>query len=333
MGEPRSTLPYSGAEAAEKYERLQSPSLIKRLLQLFGQKPELALLPFDRVQQLLSDRMGTDRGTQTIPIASIIGSVGRYRDFDRAFLPLSGADRNRWQQLDIAVNALRPLPPIEVYKISEVYFVRDGHHRVSVAKANGATHVDAHVTEIQTRVPLTPDVDTDDLVISIEYAEFLEEAHLNETRPGSLIELTEPGHYEILLEHIAVHRYYVGLEQQREVALPEAAASWYDTVYLPMVEAIRASDVLKEFPSRTEADLYLWVAYHRERMRERDGLSLPDQTVAESLAQQFSERPVVKLAKTVRRAIRAAAEAAAESPAPRVRSDREEEASAISSLD
>lgn len=63
MDEPRSTLPYSGAEAAEKSERLQSPSLIKRLLQLFGQKPELALLPFDRVQQLLSDRMGTDRGT------------------------------------------------------------------------------------------------------------------------------------------------------------------------------------------------------------------------------------------------------------------------------
>ena len=72
-----------------------------------------------------------------IPIASIIGSVGRYRDFDRAFLPLDGADRERWKRLDVAFNELRDLPPIDVYKIGEVYFVRDGNHRVSVAKANG----------------------------------------------------------------------------------------------------------------------------------------------------------------------------------------------------
>ena len=214
------------------------------------------------------------------------------------------------------MNELRPLPPIDVYKIGEVYFVRDGHHRLSVAKANGATHIEAHVTEMLPRVPLTPDMDVDDLIIKAEYAEFLEKTHLDESRPGSQIELTEPGHYEILLEHIELRRYYIGLEQQREVSLPDAAASWYDTVYLPVVDAIRASDVLYEFPSRTEADLYLWVAYHRERLRERDGLTLPDQEVAERLAQQFSERPVTRLVKTVRRAIRAAAEAAAESPEP-----------------
>ena len=93
MDTPQSTPPYPASAATEKYKRLQSPSLIKSLLQRFGQKPELELLPFDRVQQLLSDRMGTDRGTLTVPIASIVGSVGRYRDFDRAFLPLSGADQ------------------------------------------------------------------------------------------------------------------------------------------------------------------------------------------------------------------------------------------------
>lgn len=242
--------------------------------------------------------------------------MGRYRDFDRAFLPLSGADEERWKRLDVALNELRNLPPIDVYKIGDVYFVRDGNHRVSVAKANGLTHIDANVTEIEPRVPLTPDVDVDDLIIKTEYAHFLKLTKLDETRPDQKIELTEPGRYRILLEHIEVHRYYLGLMWNREPTLEEAAASWYDTVYLPIVEAIQESGVLKEFPKRTAADLYLWVAYHRERLKERYGVMPPDREVAAALAEQFSDRPIARLVKTVVRAITAAVKAASESPEP-----------------
>jgi len=316
MDELSATAPYSVSAAADKFEHLQSLSFIRSLLRLFTQKPDDTLLSFDQVQQLLRSRQERDRGTQIIPIASIVGSVGRYRDFTRAFLPLSGADEERWKRLDIALNELRSLPPIEVYKIGDVYFVRDGNHRVSVARANGLTDIEAHVTEIESRVPLTPDVDVDDLIIKTEYAQFLAQTHLDETRPGQLIELTEPGRYKILLEHIEVHRYYLGLQWQREPSLEEAAASWYDTVYLPVVEAIRETGILKEFPRRTEADLYLWVAYHRERLKERYGTMPADRDVALELAEQFSDRPFARLVKAVTRAICAAVRAAGESPEP-----------------
>ncbi len=316
--EPRFTPAYSGLEAARKFGRLQaqSHSLMRALLQRFVQKPELQLLAFDQVRRLLRSPLGIERGMQIIPIANIVGSVGRYRDFDRAFLPLSGADEMRWRELDVAMNEMRTLPPIDVYQVGDVYFVRDGNHRVSVAKANGLTHVDAYVTEIATRVPLTADIDADRLIVKEEYAQFLEQTGLDESRPDAQLELSVPGHYELLLEHIAVRRYYVGLEQRRDVSLQEAAVSWYDTVYCPVVEAIRASDVLKEFPGRTETDLYLWVAYHRARLGERYGVTVPEREVLEGLARDFSQRGFGKFTRSVRRAVRAALKAAGETPQP-----------------
>ncbi len=316
MDEPSAAFPYPTSAAAEKLDRLKSRGLIPSLLRLFSQKPDETLLSFDQVHDLLRDRQEMARGIQTIPIANIVGSVGRYRDFDRAFLPLSGADADCWKRLDVAINELRSLPPIDVYKIGEVYFVSDGNHRVSTAKANGLTHIDANVTEIESRVPLAPDVDVDALIIKAEYAQFLTQTRLDETHPDQQIELTEPGRYRILLEHIEVHRYYLGLQWGREPTLAEAASSWYDTVYLPIVQAIHETDILREFPQRTEADLYLWVAYHRERLRERYGHMPSDREAATDLAEQFSDRPIARLVKTVARAIRAAVQAAAESPAP-----------------
>ncbi len=316
MDEPHATAPYPASLAAAKFGRLKSRSLISTLLRIFTQKPDETLLSWEQVQQLLSNRQGVDRGTQMIRIEHVVGSVGRYRDFDRAFLPLSGADEARWRRLDVALNELQSLPPIEVYKIGDVYFVQDGNHRVSVAKANGLSHIEAHVTEVASRVPLTPDVEVDSLIIKAEYARFLDKTQLDESRPGQAIELTAPGHYDILVEHIEVHRYYLGLQWNREPRLEEAAASWYDTVYQPVVEAIRETGVLGEFPKRTEADLYLWVAYHRERLRDKYGVAPADREIAASLAEQFSDRPVARLVRTVTRAISAAVKAAAESPEP-----------------
>ena len=138
------------------------------------------------------------------------------------------------------------------------------------------------------------------------------------TKPGPArrSSLTEPGRYHSLLEHIEVHRYYLGLQWGHEPALAEAAASWFDTVYLPIREAIRDTEIMKEFPQRTEADLYLWVAYHRERLREHYGVMPLDKDVVAALAEQFSDRPITRLVRAVARAIRAARKAAAESPEP-----------------
>lgn len=310
------TMPYPPALAAEKYQRAQSKPLIRHLLRLFSQQPDDTLLSFDQVHELLRGRAEIDRGTQAIEISRIIGSVGRYRDFDRAFLPLEGANSERWKRLDIAMNELRNLPPIDVYQIGEVYFVRDGNHRVSVAKANGLDTIEAHVTEIPSVVSLTSETDVDDLIIKVEYAQFLKQTQLDETRPQQNIELTEPGRYGILLEHIEVHRYYLGLDWGREPTLAEAALSWYDTVYLPVIQGIQESGVLKEFPRRTEADLYIWIAYHRERLKERYGEMPPDREVAAGLGDRFGGRGIGRFVKMIARAIGAALDAAAESPEP-----------------
>jgi len=302
--------PYPAFMAAEKFRRARSRSLIRSLLGLFSHRPDETLLSFDQVQELLRGRPEVDRGVQIIPIASIVGSVGRYHDFNRAFLPLPGADEERWKRLDVALNELRSLPPIDVYKISDVYFGRDGNHRVSVAKANGLKAIEANVTEIEPRLPLTPVIDVDDLIIKTEYARFQEQTHLAETRPEAGIVLTEPGHYQLLLEHIEIHCYYLGSEWGREPSMEEAAASWYDTVYHPMVDAIRTTAIMGEFPRRTEADLYLWVACERERLRARYGEMPPDVQVAEEIAGQFSDRPIPKLIRAVTRAIKTATHAA-----------------------
>lgn len=307
---------YSPGTAAYKFERLQGQRVVRSLLGLFLNRPDDSLLSFDDVQSVLRSGTGLPRGTRMIPLDHVVGSVGRYRDFDRAFLPLNPASEERWKDLDVALNGPRGLPPIDVYQVGEVYFVRDGNHRVSVAKANGLADIEARVTEIPALVPLTPDLDIDEVIRKAEYVRFLEENGLCPTDPEASIEVTEPGRYEQLSEHIAVHRYYLGLERNAEVPLEEAAASWYGNVYLPVVEAIRRSGVLGEFPQRTEADLYLWVAWHRERLKEVEGELPPPGDVAADLAHRFSERPWRRLIKAAIRAIRAAMAAAAESPRP-----------------
>jgi hypothetical protein len=122
----------------------------------------------------------------------------------------------RWARVDAIMHSLEGYLPIELYKIGEVYFVRDGNHRVSVARANGLTHIEAYVTEIETDVDLTlDDFERDQWIIKIERADFLKRTQLDELRPGNNVALTEPGRYRILLRHIAVHQYFRNLDLER----------------------------------------------------------------------------------------------------------------------
>ena len=125
------------------------------------------------------------------------------------------------------------LEPIEVYKVGEVYFVLDGNHRVSIARQEGFEFIEAHVIEIRTEIPITPDLQPDDLIIKSEYAEFLEKTGIRDLFPNVDLSVTVPGQYEKLLEHIEVHRYFMGLDFQREIPYQEAVAHWYETVYTP----------------------------------------------------------------------------------------------------
>jgi hypothetical protein len=186
------------------------------------------------------------------------------------------------------------VPPVELFKIGDVYFVRDGNHRVSVARTNGASHIEAVVTEVKTPIPLTvDDFERDRWLIKAERAEFLERTHLDELRPDHQIAVTEPGRYAIMLEHIEMHHFLRNQDLRRELSWAEAVESWYDNVYMPLVEAIRASRLLDEFPDRTETDLYLWIAYHRERLaREYSLAPLAPEVAVATFAETHSEDPL-----------------------------------------
>ncbi|MGW8182020.1 MAG: universal stress protein, partial [bacterium] len=107
--------------------------------------------------------------------------------------------------------------------------------------------------------------------------------------PGSDLSVTCAGKFDELLEHIEVHRYYMGLELQREVEYEEAAGHWYETVYRPVADIINELGLLDTFPGRTEADLYLWLSKYRAEKEEELGWEIKDTDAAASLAEEYGE--------------------------------------------
>jgi hypothetical protein len=286
---------YQAAEARERFRRSVTRAQMADLIGL-ATGAHKDLVSFDEVAGRLRARQQIEKGTEMVPLMQIIGSVGRYRDFTRTYLPRAGVNLERWTRLDAALNSMEGFPPVDLFKIGEVYFVRDGNHRVSVARANGSTHIEAYVTEIQTDIPLTlDDFERDRWLIKIEHKEFLEETRFNEIRPEHGIAITEPGRYAMMLDHITVHQYLRNQDLAREgidhqLSWEEAVASWYDTVYMPVVDAIRDYGLLEDFPTRTEADLYLWVALHRERLALAHDLApLDPATAVATFAQQHGD--------------------------------------------
>jgi nucleotide-binding universal stress UspA family protein len=270
-------------QAVEDFRRLRRRAETERLL-AGATGGSVDLLNFEEVRRKLRATAISERQLREIPLDSIVGSVGRYQDFSRSFLPRNDSDRERWARVMVATQNMAGLPPIEVYQIGEVYFVVDGNHRVSVARENGATTIQAYVIPFRSRVTLTPDTQPRDLVIRAEQAEFLEQTRLDETRPGAALEFTEAGQYRVLREHIDVHRYHMQQERGAQVELDEAAAHFYDSVYLPVANLIRIHDLLRDFPERTEADLYLWVAEHRAQLERALGWEISTEQAAADLA-------------------------------------------------
>ncbi len=254
-------------KASQDFDRAFSKAFWRRVLSRLTRETN-ALLPFDEVREKLPLKGQHYLGLRQVPIDQIIGSAGRYRDFDRAFLPVQDRTRARWESIDKAHYADVILPPVELYKIGEVYFVKDGNHRVSVARERGQMYIDAYVIEIDIPVPLTPDMDIDTLILQNERAEFLEQTVLLKLRPDAQITTSVPGQYKRILEHIAVHRWYLGEKRRTEVSYSEAVVSWYDNVYMPLVQIIRDQGILKQFAGSTESDLYLWIMEYQGYLRE-----------------------------------------------------------------
>jgi len=232
------------------------------------------LLPLQEVQSILKAKSKRYRGMKAVPVASIAGSEGRYRDFNRNFLPKHKHLRDRWVSIQVAHYQDKILPPIRIYEIGGIYFVRDGNHRVSVAVEQGVEFIDAEVTQLGSDINLRPGATKEEIkrmVIAYEKERFLERTELDKLRPENRIEFTETGRYDDTIEHINVHKYYRNLDRREEISFEEGTLSWYDTIYFPMVVIIREEKIIPRFAGRTEADLYVWIVRHWDELKKKYG--------------------------------------------------------------
>jgi len=277
-------------EGINAFQSARSRAFWKEIIGLLRGKPA-ELLSFEEIKARLRLREESYRGLQEVPLDRIVGSVGRYRDFTSGFLPKSSKMQERWSRVYAQANSLEGMPPIELYKVDDVYFVRDGNHRVSVARQMGQKTIQAHVTELPTPVDLEPGMSPEELDAAEAYASFLQTTRLAHTRPHhQSIKLSEPQRYVDLLGHVYLHQRALELEHNRTYSLEEAAADWYDNVYRPAVTLIRKYDVLRHFPKRTEGDLYLWLVDHLSEVKTQLGEDTPIRTFSQALSDLLMEK-------------------------------------------
>ena len=217
------------------------------------------ILPFDEVVAALGRIGERDLATQVIPVDSIVGTVDRKSGFDRSFRPTSSRVRTRWERIAAAMRRGEYLPPIEVYRIGDAHFVRDGHHRVSVARALGIEQIEAHVIEIVTRVGASRELTLADLPRKSHERVFRERVPLPR-QDSARIKLSDPRAYGRLAEAVEAWAYRASLERGDLLDRERAAREWFDTEYVPLVETLRDAG---QIGSGTEADAYLRVGAER----------------------------------------------------------------------
>ena len=250
-------------QARSDFQKARFKAFMNRAWATLSGKPT-TLLSYDEIKEKLRIGGPIYRGVKTVLVDQIAGSLNRYHEFDSVFLPASDQLADRWQSVNRAFYQEISLPPVVLYKVGQVYFVVDGHHRVSVARQQGQIYIEAEVRECATRVNLTADIQPEDLIILETKVQFLERTSLDTLKPDANIKLTIPDGFDRMLEHIAVHRYFMGIDWKRDISEEEAIIHWYDNVYMPVINVIRDTNILKDFPTKTEGDLYLWVLDHQQ---------------------------------------------------------------------
>jgi hypothetical protein len=244
------------------YDRARRKAFLHDIVSFFKREPN-TLISYADVRDRVTMEGESYRGMQEVPVDKIVGSMDRYRDFDRRFLPKRKNTANRWKSIDRAYYQDVVLPPIQLYKVGDIYFVKDGNHRVSVARERGVAFIDAEVIEGHIRIPIDSSMSPRRLLQQVEYAEFLRKTNLDRTRPQHDIRPTALGRYDEIVTHIEGRRRLAEQRTGQPVTLSDAAADWYDNVYLPIALAVREQRLLRDFPDRTEADVYLWVMANR----------------------------------------------------------------------
>ncbi|MEV4318610.1 chromosome partitioning protein ParB [Actinocrispum sp. NPDC049592] len=252
------------ADAENDFLRVRRRQVLSRLAAWLRREPDDVniMLPFTEVVDALG-RQGERRiGLRVIRLDSIVGSVDRTRDFDRRFRPTSGRMRERWERLAVAQRRGEPIPPIEVYRVGDLHFVSDGHHRVSVALALGQDTIEAYVIEVQTKISAAGIRFRGDLIVKADRRLFLERVPLSGAARAAVV-LSDPWRYTVLSETVEAWGFRLMQDECRFLDRPTVAARWYVEEYSPVVAMLRQAGLVG---GRTEAEAYLAVSERRYRL-------------------------------------------------------------------
>lgn len=218
-------------------------------------------------------------GLRKVPVDKIVGSVGRYHDFDSRFRLKEYLPHERLEAIKQVMREGRPIPPVQLYQIKHEYYVLDGNHRVSAAKEFGLSEIEANIVEF------VPSQDTLENILYREKSEFMEK-----TGVADSIDLTEIGQYAYLLKQISRHLNWLETRNDKPISFREASEDWYATIYKPLVTIIKKARLIESFPDRTPADLYAYISsYQWEKGGTRKYGSGIDQLISSDM-EAFREK-------------------------------------------
>ncbi len=259
---------------------------------------ETQLISLNDIKELLHPDNEVYVGMKTVPVENIIGSEGRYNDFDNLFFPKHSHLKNRWLNIDKAYMKGVILPAVTLYEIGGVYFVRDGNHRVSVAKARGVEFIDAEVTSLRTEIRLTPGKSMETIIkqiIAYEKRHFYAMTNYGDITGDWSLDFTTAGQYDVIYNHILTHKYYINQKQVEEISMTDAIMSWYNTVYMPVVNTVNQHKIMKKFKRRTVSDLYVWIVKYWDELKKALGEDFSLDQALEDFTHIYSETISAKI--------------------------------------
>ena len=264
------------ADVENDFVRARRRQILARLAYRLRREPDDVnlILPFDDVVSALGRRGERELGLQTIRLGTVVGTVDSRRDFDRHFRPTSSRVRERWERLALAERRGESIPPIDAYRVGELHFVKDGHHRVSIAMATGRKTIDAYVTEVLTIVPAKGIRGRRDLLMKNSERMFRSRVPLH-AQAYSKIVFANPACYAELGQNVEAWGYRCMQAERAFIDREQVARRWWAEEYVPVVRMLKTAELIGD---RTDAEAYLRVA--RERHRLMRTLEWSDEVIA-----------------------------------------------------
>lgn len=292
------------AETEADFSKARNKAFINELQHLLNPE-ETKMISFKQIKSLLKPQNETYIGMKTIPISQIVGSEGRYKDFDNQFFPKSSFLKERWEHVDEAVIKDIILPPIRVYELGGLYFVRDGNHRVSVAKSKGVEFIDADIVSLQTEIKLSPVRTLQGMlkqIISWEKKNFYFETNFGDITDYWCLDFSSPGQYDIIYQHILTHKYFINQGTEEEISMEEAIISWFSLVYIPVIKTIEKYNI-KKYIKATESDLYVWIITFWDDLKHKVGDDVELDSIVKDIEQEYKKTFLKKIRNLIGRHI------------------------------